>query len=81
MTEGTSRDPVAGFFAILALVAGVLSYIWVPFALAPLALIVLVVAVMLSPKYRGLYQVAVVVIAVGVVVGGAIAVMNDRAIY
>ena len=81
MTEGTSRDPVAGFFAILALAAGVLSYFWVPFAFSPIALLCLVTAVMLSPKYRGLYQVAVVVIAVGVVVGGAVAVITDSPIY
>jgi O-antigen/teichoic acid export membrane protein len=53
----------------------------VPFAFAPASLACLVIALMMSPKYKGLYDVAAAVLAVGVVVGGIVAVVGENPLY
>ena len=52
-----------------------------PFAFAPLGLVCLVIAILCSPKYRGLYQVAAVALVIGVIIGGWIAVVTDNPLY
>jgi len=74
-------DIAGGIFGVAALVLGILAIFFVPFALAPLGVLCLVVAILCSAKYRGLYQVAVIALLLGVVVGGWIAVVTDNPLY
>jgi hypothetical protein len=79
--SSTAHDSTGGVFGVLALICGLLSFFWVPFAFAPVGLACLVVALMCSPKYKGLYEVAAVAIGLGVIVGGTVAVLADNPIY
>ena len=72
---------MGGVFGVASLVTGILAFFWVPFAFTPVSLACLITAIMASPKYKGLYELAAVVLAVAVVVGGAIAVIGDNPIY
>ncbi len=58
-----------------------MQFFYVPFAFGPLALVALVIAIMCSPKYRGLYELTAVVLGVGFIVGGTIAVIMDNPLY
>ena len=66
---------------MVALVAAIVQFFYVPFAFGPLSLVALIIAIMMSPKYRGLYELAVVVASVGFVVGAAYAVIMDNPLY
>jgi hypothetical protein len=79
--SSTTTDSTGGVFGVLALICGLLAIFWVPFAFAPVGLACLVIAIMVSPKYKGLYEVAAVAIGVGVIVGGTVAVLADNPIY
>jgi hypothetical protein len=81
MTDDGSYDVAAGIFGVLALVASVVQFFWVPFAFAPVGLTALVIAIMMSPKYRGLYEFTAVVLAVGFIVGSAVTVIADNPLY
>ena len=81
MSGGNGSDVAGGIFGVAALVLGVLAIFFIPFALAPLGVVCLVIAVMCSPKYRGLYQFATVALAAGVIIGGWIAVVMDNPLY
>jgi hypothetical protein len=81
MTNSGTKDVVAGIFGVLALVAGIVQFFYVPFAFGPLGLVFLVVAILASPKYRGLYELTAVVLTVGFIVGTAIAVVTDNPLY
>ena len=74
-------DLAGGIFGVAALVLGVLTFFFVPFAFAPLGLACLTIAIMCSAKYKGLYQVAAVAIGVGVIIGGWIAVILENPLY
>ena len=79
--ERGARGTAATVLAGLALVLGVVQWIWLPFLFGPAALLALIVAVMLSPKPRALYNVASAVIAVGFVVGASIASSTGSSLY
>jgi len=81
MSGSNGSDLAGGIFGVASLVLGVLAIFFVPFAFAPLGLICLMVAILCSPKYHGLYQVAAVALVIGVVIGGWIAVVTDNPLY
>src|SRR5207253_9795841 len=56
MNDRNSHDLAGGIFGVAAVVLGVLAIFFVPFAFAPAGLICLIVAILCSPKYKGLYQ-------------------------
>jgi hypothetical protein len=74
-------DLAGGVLGIAALVLGVLAVFWVPFAFAPLGVLCLVIAVICSSKYKGLYEVAAITLAAGVIIGGWIAVVLENPLY
>jgi hypothetical protein len=74
-------DLAGGILGVAALVLGILALFWVPFAFAPLGLVCLVIAVMCSSKYKGLYEVALVAVAAGVIIGGWIAAVLENPLY
>jgi hypothetical protein len=72
---------VAGILAGLALAAGVVQIFFLPFVFGLAGFLAVVIAIVMSPRYRGLYSAATVVIGVGFVVGTTIAVLADNALY
>jgi hypothetical protein len=81
MRGSRALDVVAGILAVLALVAGVVQLVFWPFVFGVLATLAVVIAIMLSPRYRRLYGLTMAVIGVGFVVGASIAVISDNALY
>jgi hypothetical protein len=81
MKGSRGLDVVAGILGVLALVAGAVQlFVW-PFVFGLLATIAVVVAIVMSPKYRALYGLAIAVIGVAFVLGAAITVISDRSLY
>jgi hypothetical protein len=74
-------DLAGGIFGVAALALGVLSFFYVPFAFAPLGLACLVIAILCSSKYKGLYELAAAALMFGVIIGGWIAVVLDNPLY
>ena len=80
MSQST-KDLVAGVLGVASLVTGILTFFWVPFAFAPASAICLVAAIVTSPKYKGLYELAALVLAIAVVVGGSVAAIGENPLY
>ena len=76
-----SKDVLAGIFGVIALTASIIQFFYLPFAFAPVALASLVIAIIASPKYKGLYQLTAVLLATGFIVGASIAVLTDNPLY
>jgi hypothetical protein len=74
-------ETAAGIFGVAAVVLGIVSFFFVPFASAPVGVVCLVIAIMLSPRYQGLYQLAAVLLIFGVVIGGGIAAAYENPLY
>ena len=81
MKNARTMDVGAGLFGVVALVAGTVQWFYVPLAFGPLSLAALIIAILMSPKYRGLYEVTVAVASVGFVVGISVAVIMDNPLY
>jgi len=81
MKNAGTRDVPAGIIGAVALVASIVQIVYLPFAFAPIALVALVIAILMSPKYRRLYEATVVVGSVGFVVGVTYAVIMDNPLY
>jgi hypothetical protein len=81
VTEAGTKDVIAGIFGVLALVASIVQFFYVPMAFGPLGLAFLVIAIMTSSKYRGLYELTAVLLTVGFIVGSAIAVVAENPLY
>ena len=85
----TTRDPispaeaVAGLLAALALFAGFLELVYRPFRIAPAALILVLIATVMSKDRRQhrLIGLALAVIAVCFVVGAALQVLTHHPLY
>jgi hypothetical protein len=81
MKNAGTKDVVAGLLGVVALVAGIVQCFYLPFAFGSLTLVALIIAILISPKYRGLYEVTVAVGSVGFVVGVSVAVIMDNPLY
>jgi hypothetical protein len=77
----SGKDLAAGVFGVASLVTAILAFFWVPFAFSPLSAACLVTAIITSPKYKGLYELAAVVLTFAVVIGGTVAVVGDNPLY
>jgi hypothetical protein len=79
-TWGTT-ETVAGILAAAAMFAGFLELAYRPFRLAPAALLVALVAAVMSRQQQRLVGLAVAVILVCFLVGASIAVWLSRPLY
>ena len=77
----TTADAVAGFLAAAAIAAGLLSIVWRPSRIGPVALVIALVAVGMSGRNERLGAAAVAVVAVGWVLGMIFAVLTDNPVY
>lgn len=75
------RDLVAGFLAAGALFLGGMELLYRPFRLAPAALILLLVATVMSAHQQRLIKVGFAVVGVCFVVGAALQVLTHHPLY
>lgn len=81
MKEWGAREAVAGVIASAAMFIGFLELFYRPFRLAPGALIVALVATIMSRRQQRLVGLSVAVIGVCFVIGAGIAVWLTRPLY
>jgi hypothetical protein len=83
-TEREGRRPteiVAGLLAAAALFLGALELVYRPFRLAPAALLLALIATVMSRDQQRLIGLAIAVIAVCFVVGAALQVVTHHPLY
>ena len=76
-----AAESVAGVIAAAAIFIGALELVYRPFRLAPAALLVALVAAVMSREQQRLVMLAIAVIGVCFVVGAALAVWLERPLY
>ena len=81
MSRWGAREGVAGILAAGALFVGLVALAYRPFRLAPLALLVALVAAAMTRQQQRLVAIAVGVIAVCFVIGAALAVITTHPLY
>ncbi len=74
-------DAVAGFLAAAAIFLGFMELVYRPFRLAPVALILALVATMMSREQQRLIGVAIGVIGICFVVGAALQVWTNHPLF
>jgi hypothetical protein len=74
-------DAVAGFLAACALFIGALELFYRPFRLAPMALILALIATAMTRQQQRLVALAVAVIGICFVVGAALQVITNHPLY
>ena len=76
-----ASEAVAGFLAACALFIGALELFYRPFRLAPAALILALIATIMSRRQQRLIGLAVAVIGICFVVGAALQVITNHPLY
>ena len=74
-------ESVAGLLAAAALFLGLLELVYRPFRLAPVALILVLIATVMSRRHSRLTGIAVAVIGVCFVVGASLQVITHHPLY
>jgi hypothetical protein len=74
-------EAVAGFLAAASLFVGFLELFYRPFRLAPIALILLLVATLMSRRQQRLIGLAVAVVGICFVAGAALQVVTKHPLY
>lgn len=77
----TGRDRAAFVLIVLVLIAAVVELFYKPFAIALPALIVTMVGISISDKYRRLGFYATLAITLGFLIGASFAVWDSRPLY
>lgn len=81
-TSGTSsRETIAGLLAAAALFLGVFELFYRPFRLAPAALLLLLVATVMSRDQHRLIRLGFAVVGIGFVAGSALQVLTHHPLY
>jgi hypothetical protein len=74
-------EVVAGFLAAAALFAGALAVVYKPVRLAPVALVVALIAVAIGGRHQRLAAIATAVVTVGWIVGMIACVITERPLF
>ncbi len=75
------RDLVAGFLAAAALFLGAMELLYRPFRLAPAALILLLIATVMSAEQQKLIRLGFIVVGVCFIVGATLQVLTHHPLY
>jgi hypothetical protein len=85
--SSTTRDPIrpaeaiAGFLAACALFLGVFELFYRPFRLVPAAVILLLIATVMSRSEQRLIKLGFATVGIGFVVGAALQVITHHPLY
>jgi hypothetical protein len=74
-------EVVAGFLAALAIFAGSLAVVYKPVRIAPVALVVALIAAGIGGRHQRLAALATAVVTVGWVVGMIVCVITERPLF
>jgi hypothetical protein len=74
-------DAIAGFLAASALFLGVLELAYRPFRLAPAAVILLLVATVMTTEYRTLIRLAFAAVGICFIAGAALQIITHHPLY
>ena len=74
-------EAVAGLLAAGALFLGAFELLYRPFRLAPAAVIMLIIATIMSREQQGLIKVAYAAVGIGFVVGASIQILTHHPLY
>jgi hypothetical protein len=77
----TQADAVAGFLAAAAIAAGLLSIVYKPARIGPVALVIALIAVGIGGRNERLATWAVATVTVGWVLGMIVAVVTENPVY
>ena len=83
-TTGDRNRPaeaVAGLLAAGALFLGAFELLYRPFRLAPAAVVMLIIATIMSREQQGLIKVAYAAVGIGFVVGASIQILTHHPLY
>ena len=75
------RDLVAGFITACALFLGVMELLYRPFRLAPAALILLLIATVMTAEQQRLIRLGFAVVGICFIVGAALQVLTHHPLY
>ena len=81
MNADRPTDLVAGILAALGFFAGVLELFYRPFRVAPVALLIVLTALVMSSKHRRLTATATAAVGIGFLIGASIAVWDSNPLY
>jgi membrane-bound ClpP family serine protease len=81
VTRWGAREGVAGLLAAAALFLGFFELAYRPFRVAPVALVIALIATVMSREQQRLVGLAVAVIGICFVAGAAIAVLTKHPLY
>ena len=76
-----ARETIAGLLAAAALFLGVFELFYRPFRLAPAALLLLLVATVMSRDHHRLIRLGFAAVGIGFVAGAAIQVLTHHPLY
>jgi len=76
-----AAESIAGLLAAAALFLGALELVYRPFRLAPVALILVLIATVMSRRHHRLTGIAIAVIGVCFVVGASLQVITHHPLY
>jgi hypothetical protein len=74
-------DAIAGFLAASALFLGLLELAYRPFRLAPAAVILLLVATVMTTEYKTLIRLGFLAVGVCFIVGAALQIITHHPLY
>jgi hypothetical protein len=77
----SAADGVAGFLATAALFAGLLSIVYRPVRIGPVALVIALIAVGIGGRNERLAMMAVASVTIGWVLGMIVAVLTENPLY
>jgi hypothetical protein len=77
----TGRDRAAIVLIVIAFIASIIEIFWRPFGVALPALVLTMIGIAISDKYRRLGWYATLAITVGFLIGASFAVWDSRPIY
>lgn len=80
-TTTRASDAIAGFLASAALFLGLFQIFYRPFRLAPVALILVLIATLMSRQHDRLIQLALAAVGIGFVLGAAIQVITHHPMF
>jgi hypothetical protein len=77
----TGKDRAALVLIVIAFVASIVEIFWRPFGIALPALVLTMIGIAISDKYRRLGWYATLAITIGFLIGASFAVWDSRPIY
>lgn len=79
--SGNPKDRISAVLSVLGILGGVVELFYRPFGVAPIALLLVLTALVMSSKNRRLTSAALASVGIGFLVGASIAVWYSHALY